>query len=363
MEFKENSKPKKSILHTFLSKRSTKVEPHPFDDRHASSSYHRQSSTSSSHEHQHQPFQQASVSAHSTPIKRFHKIAKLNKLWQCHSSNQSLASNHSAPSYFLRKTSNHSKSKIRNTTDRHSHPISTNTVSFLDRSTEIHDDPNRSECCVYYSKQDNNLVDAATNQQEKRAANQNRRDQNLNKDAITSAQFSTDRFGGAISTHGVTATKSQEHICLEDGIDEFIDCDSTSPQKSPTSKSHEGFFIGNRVDHDRPFGYSIAMSACRSRLRERLLPPGYETLKSSNDQPLAPPPTHQQHFSFPNIAERNSARAPSETRKSRSFSCDLLANAKRTGRAESLAKNALMAAQLINLIPTEVARERYSIPN
>lgn len=367
MEFKDNSKTRKSLLHSFLSKRSTKVEPHPFDDRNGSSSfknrtnnsnssnnsnlYHRQLSTTSQ-EHQ------TSVSANSTPIKRLNKIAKLNKLWQCHGSTQSLASNHSAPSYFLRKTSNHSKNKIRTTGDRHSHPIG-NTVSFLDQTHEI--PPDSKSYNVYYKPDNNNVNIAGTNQPIKRI------DQSSNGIVPNNIHhsFSTDRFGNANSNHVLTTNKSQDMFRLDDeddedeAIDEIDDCDLSSNQKSPTSKSHEGYFTSTTTDSNFPIGHSIAMASCRSRFREKLLPPGYEKLKSQNSFPNITHATSEKHST-------NSNNVTTENRKGRSFSCEMLpptSNVKRTGKTESLAKNSLMAAQLINLIPTEVAKERYFIHN
>lgn len=339
MDLKENSKPKKSILNTLLLKRSTKVEPHPsrfdehqhdYDDEiaHNVSFEDHPYRPLTSHDQQN-PFQ-TSVSANSTPIKRLHKIGRLNKLWHCHSSNQSLTSNHSAPSYFLRKISTSTKKKIRNKNDRHSHPISNANVI-----------PDENPYKTFYEVSD--YIDADTDVLNKSHKNNVRFHSNGGLNVARS--ISNERYNGGV------VSKSQEQIIVND-IDEIIVCNS-SKQQSPTSKSHDGNFAFNREDSDFPAGHSIAMSACRSRLRERLLPPGYANriIQSPNDQ---------QHYSFPNIVESSSKpTSTTEHKNSRSISCDLLSNAKRTGKTESLAKNSLMAAQLINLIPTEVARERY----
>ncbi|XP_059619169.1 inositol polyphosphate 5-phosphatase E [Phlebotomus argentipes] len=95
-----------------------------------------------------------------------------------------------------------------------------------------------------------------------------------------------------------------------------------------------------------PERQSIAVSACRSRLRKKLFPPGMDI--------------EQINMSAPNIASNEA----SEHRKSRSYSYDTLpgvsgnALQQRPTSADSLARNTLMAAQVLNLIPTEKAREK-----
>lgn len=343
MEFKESSsKQKKSLLNTLLSKRSTRVEPHPYDKNNGNSNLNdsHQSSSSTSFQHQN-PFQ-SSISANSTPIKRLYKIGKLNKLWHCHGSNQSITSNHSAPSNFLRKIDKNSKYKIRNTIDRHSHPIgSTNTQSDTNNYNVFYVENNNLNAINDNSKYVTIENDLSTNRCNG--------DINTVHRSISTEQFRID----SIPKSSLCASKSQEQIIVND-IDENVVCDSTK-QHSPTSKSHDGNFLSNRNELDYPFGHSIAMSACRSRLREKLLPPGYKLLQS-NEFNL------QNSTDYPNVVaiNKNSRSANSEQQKnSRSISCDKLPNAKRTGRTDSLAKHSLMAAQLINLIPTEVARERY----
>lgn len=113
---------------------------------------------------------------------------------------------------------------------------------------------------------------------------------------------------------------------------------------------------------------SIAMSACRSRLRERLLPPSGQ-LARSLDLPNSPSSTAtDQHFSSPNICTipsngsspaRDKPTAISALVTNRSLSYDVLTGVRRPASADSLAKQSLIAAQLLNLIPTERARERY----
>lgn len=90
---------------------------------------------------------------------------------------------------------------------------------------------------------------------------------------------------------------------------------------------------------------SIAMSSCRSRLRQKLLPPGISIDLASNEQ----------HFSSPNISDKPSSEPKTNNR---SMSHDVLTGRTRTASADSLAKQSLIAAQLLHLIPAERARER-----
>lgn len=338
MELKETPKPKKSIFNAFLAKRSTKVEPHSFDERNGTrfnidNILHEQSSS-----HDQRPLQ-TSVSANSTPIKRLYKIGKLNRLWHCHGSNLSLTSNHSIPSHFLRKTSHSTKKRIANTKDRHSHPISSTHDVFYVTDNSSNDDLIKRSKSLNPNQNQNHSNSTIVNHNNSLSMHQN---------------FSIEQFDNDIPKMGLS--KSQEQIIVND-IDENTLCDSK--QRSPTSKSHDGNFSWNRDELDYPKGHSIAMSACRSRLREKLLPPGYiNKIQQTNEKQISN--EQQQNSSFSNISNNKGDRSSAtEQRNARSYSCDILQNAKRSGRAESLAKNSLMAAQLINLIPTEVARERY----
>lgn len=96
-----------------------------------------------------------------------------------------------------------------------------------------------------------------------------------------------------------------------------------------------------------PERQNIAVSACRSRLRKKLFPPGTNL--------------DEMNLSAPNISNKDTG----EHRNSRSFSYDTLLGSgggnivnQRPTSADSLARNTLMAAQVLNLIPTEKARER-----
>lgn len=341
MELKEIPKPKRSIIDTILLKRSTKITPHPVADTKSGNSslddarrLHPSSSTSIAAITQTNPFQ-CSSSASSTPVKRLYKATRLNKLWQCHGSSLSLASNHSAPSNFLRKTSENVKRKIRNTVDRHSHPIACTDPQSSDTS----------QCCEYCTE-NNNI--SAIDRNGMLAVHDDMAAQHWAGHSMVSGSsvprsISKEQFVDSIPNGKVIGSKSQEQIIVND-IDESVVAD-WGKQRSPTSKSHDGNFQSSRIEPTYPYTNSIAMSACRSRLREKLLPPGFNLAECST--------SHSAMAAAP-----YSANATEHTKHSRSFSCDTLQNAKRSGRTESLAKHSLMAAQLINLIPTEVARER-----
>ena len=106
---------------------------------------------------------------------------------------------------------------------------------------------------------------------------------------------------------------------------------------------------------------SPILLSCRSRFREKFLPPA-EPFNSLNDQ----------HNSTPDIPTHSSPLARSESRPKSSGSFDMIAfNNKKCAKfsnnnneqktpitADSLAHSALMAAHVLHLIPTEKARQR-----
>lgn len=97
------------------------------------------------------------------------------------------------------------------------------------------------------------------------------------------------------------------------------------------------------IEYDQPS--SIAMQSCRSRLRQKLLPPGVRN------------EILELNFSSPNISEELNCQ-----RENRSASYDTLvgttATVHRPASTDSLARHALMAAQVLHLIPAEKVRER-----
>lgn len=339
MEFKEsNFKPKKSILNAFLVKRSSKVEPHPIASKGSEdvvADCDEPVTNSIDNKHRPNPFQHTSVSANSTPIKRLYNIGKFNKIWRCYYSTQSVNSNTDstfASTSILRrkKTKEH-----RNRDDRHSHPIDVTNQngSYFDKAAGV--GSGYSDYELFCNDKANGRIKTAYN----RSPSENEGSKEF-KSAVEVHKYYDDTntlhelapFNGSSSRSG--------------------DDESSQSPKSPASNSQDIFFP-NREAADRPV-HSIAMSACRSRLRQKLLPPSISVDSA----------TMQQNLSFPNISDNDKlsdAHTSQQHRNSRSFSYDMLSsNAKRTGKTESLAKNSLMAAQLINLIPTEVARERYT---
>lgn len=98
---------------------------------------------------------------------------------------------------------------------------------------------------------------------------------------------------------------------------------------------------------------SPILLSCRSRFRDKFLPPSSDQYSSLKD-----------HSSTPDIPT-HSAPVRQDSRKSGSFDTIAMASGKQndgsadTGsRTDSLAKQALMAAHLFHLIPTEKARQR-----
>lgn len=113
----------------------------------------------------------------------------------------------------------------------------------------------------------------------------------------------------------------------------------------------------------------IAISACRSRLKLKLYPPGKDVLTLSSEfQPTEEGAmseikraTTPQHMSSPNIASRTeitgSVAHEPETQAVRFMSHENI-QMQRQSSSSGLARQALMAAQVLSLIPTNQARER-----
>lgn len=105
----------------------------------------------------------------------------------------------------------------------------------------------------------------------------------------------------------------------------------------------------------------IAVSACRSRLRLKLYPPGQELPPLAVDETAETlkRATTPQHMSSPNIAMQPDAidggmQEPPGVR----FMSHENMTLHRQGSGSNLARQALMAAQALNLIPADKARER-----
>lgn len=133
-----------------------------------------------------------------------------------------------------------------------------------------------------------------------------------------------------------------------------VDTTAASPVKEQVKPPVFNEYAAKGSNHQ-----SIAMSACRSRLRQKLLPPGQLTAADFGVE---------SHFSSPNITVGTDAtagegdggnnRSSADTSNARSLSYDILTGVRRPTSADSLAKQSLIAAQLLNLIPAERVRER-----
>ncbi|XP_037930742.1 inositol polyphosphate 5-phosphatase E [Teleopsis dalmanni] len=107
----------------------------------------------------------------------------------------------------------------------------------------------------------------------------------------------------------------------------------------------------------------IAVSACRSRLRLKLYPPGMEisnTEIQNKEHTSMKKATTPQHMSSPNIATQPEIIENFNEMEQQSLRFMSQENIliKRQSSSSGLAKQALMAAQVLSLIPTEKARER-----
>ncbi|XP_017844552.2 LOW QUALITY PROTEIN: inositol polyphosphate 5-phosphatase E [Drosophila busckii] len=105
----------------------------------------------------------------------------------------------------------------------------------------------------------------------------------------------------------------------------------------------------------------IAVSACKSRLRLKLYPPGQELppLNANESADTLKRATTPQHMSSPNIATQpdildTAMKDPNGVR----FMSHENMTLHRQGSGSNLARQALMAAQALNLIPADKVRER-----
>nr|XP_016934899.1 inositol polyphosphate 5-phosphatase E [Drosophila suzukii]XP_016934900.1 inositol polyphosphate 5-phosphatase E [Drosophila suzukii] len=104
----------------------------------------------------------------------------------------------------------------------------------------------------------------------------------------------------------------------------------------------------------------IAVSACRSRLRLKLYPPGQElppvqAVEEPGDIKRATTP---QHMSSPNIATQPDGIEPIQEQPGVRFMSHENMTLQRQGSGSNLARQTLMAAHALNLIPADKARER-----
>ncbi|XP_016990132.2 inositol polyphosphate 5-phosphatase E [Drosophila rhopaloa] len=104
----------------------------------------------------------------------------------------------------------------------------------------------------------------------------------------------------------------------------------------------------------------IAVSACRSRLRLKLYPPGQELppLQSAEEPGDIKRATTPQHMSSPNIATQPDEIEPLQEQPGVRFMSHENMTLQRQGSGSNLARQTLMAAHALNLIPADKARER-----
>ncbi|KAH8316788.1 hypothetical protein KR074_007703 [Drosophila pseudoananassae] len=104
----------------------------------------------------------------------------------------------------------------------------------------------------------------------------------------------------------------------------------------------------------------IAVSACRSRLRLKLYPPGQELppLDAAEEPGDIKRATTPQHMSSPNIATQPDGMEPMQEQLGVRYMSHENMTLQRQGSGSNLARQTLMAAHALNLIPAEKARER-----
>lgn len=330
MEKSDNGKPqvkvKKSLINSLLSKRSTKVEPHPFDENNVSGQSYR-------------PYtghlEQQSVSANSSPIKACRNIDK-NQMWRRHNSNHHMNSIDSMNSTFMRATSK-APLATKNINNRLSHPFSL--------------------CCNRFDV--NSVTPPVTASGTYDVLENQENVSKTDTDNLSNGHYKI--VSTKVDVHSPLRTptptdSSNDHVNLSPTkrLPNDFRVNDTVPEQqseSPSTTPTERFAPAKPVFAEYQTK-SIAMSACRSRFREKLLPPG--TVLNA---------TPEQHFSSPNISEKSAEKTTApDHRNSRSYSYDILVGrggADRPGSTDSLVKQSLMAAQVLHLIPTEKARERY----
>ncbi|KAH8242326.1 hypothetical protein KR032_000547 [Drosophila birchii] len=131
----------------------------------------------------------------------------------------------------------------------------------------------------------------------------------------------------------------------------FAQCSSAAANASVTRSES--------LQHRSPIR-PIAVSACRSRLRLKLFPPGQELppLHAAEEPGDIKRATTPQHMSSPNIATQPDGIEPMQDQAGVRFMSHENMTLQRQGSGSNLARQTLMAAHALNLIPAEKARER-----
>lgn len=358
----EKQKTTTNSLLSLLTRRSTKVEPSPPS---VLESNQQQPHSSLTHVQS-----ASSTSAHSSPI------ATLNQFRQGHlrrhSSTQNLSSIRRDDSISVQHNNRGitKKAKSSSSTNRFSHQFTL--------CCSVHDDR---MCTPPVSVRYNSLAQVELGRTQKNSTNIDRSSPTNNGQNVIAK---LPNGGASISNgHGPTMATSSNSITLA-----TVHSVQEPPQiaASTTIKSTDNHLLvaqslttddsSNDDSADKTVVFneyqsSIAMSACRSRLRERLLPPAGQIVRSLDLPNNSPSITTDQHFSSPDICtatttssgpsparDKPTALAALVTNRNRSLSYDVLTGVRRPVSADSLAKQSLIAAQLLNLIPAERARER-----
>lgn len=361
MRSTEKQKSTTNTLLNLLTRRSTKVEPSPSYQDNINSTLNPSNNTDTN---------TGATSVHSSPISTLNQFRQGHL--RRHSSTQNLSSirrDESASPLHKRTIGGIPKKAKSSTTNRFSHQFTL--------CCSVHDER---MCTPPVSVRYNSMAQVELCR-------------TLNKkpsDEILNAPNENNGFG--ITTKAETTNKVPNgHVSLVPTTNSFTtatvhsnnleslqvpSADTTNPfNLLPMAQALSTDESSNDDSTDKPVVFneyqsSIAMSACRSRLRERLLPPSGHFVRSL-DLPNSPPITTEQHFSSPNIctiASNGSSPARDKstaisasvvTNRNRSLSYDVLTGVRRPASADSLAKQSLIAAQLLNLIPAEKARERF----
>lgn len=166
--------------------------------------------------------------------------------------------------------------------------------------------------------------------------------------------------------------KIQVLPCDEEAMDtlnELKSCPNYSPTTFDRRPMYAEYYQQNTYN-------SIAMSACKSRLREKLLPPQVSQVQDKVPQQQQQQPNGADIYSVTSADEGSSQDNLVNNNNSNNINCggspslpvhceassgrshNNNNNCQRPASTDSLARQALMAAQVLHLIPTERARAR-----
>lgn len=306
-------KARKSIFNNFLAKRSTRVEPHPFDDDRSVSGQ------------SYRTFEQQSASANSTPI----KISKNDRSqsWRRHNSTQHMNNIDAA----AERPGASGGASAKESSNRLGHPFSL--------------------CCN--SSESNAIAPGNSNGMTTATVNAHTRNVVFNDtvdyadDRVISTRVDIHSPIRSAPSSPVTSS-NQPPKCLP----ETTKISDSSPEhENGTSSKPTSPVLSNQLPTK-----SIAMSACRSRFRDKLLPPGANVMTASVAEQDEQPET-----ASTNHGASRPAPEASSSRKSFSYDRIVKSSNERPNSADSLVKQSLMAAQVLHLIPTEKARERFVV--